>query len=117
MSKMVEGIVKYTIGEDFDGSGDEITGSFTYPVIDDVQDAIDTLGESDTKKLLQKAIKIQYANSARIKLQVANGHIVSRELSEETKAKLKATRVKQQVAIAKLKELSPEQLAELGITL
>ena len=117
MGKKITATVSYTIPDNFDNSGDEVSGAFEYLVIDSVEDAISELGEDECKKLLQKSIKIKSANSARVKLMSENKHLAYKELSEESKAKLKDTRKKHQDAIRKLQQLDADQLAELGITL
>lgn len=117
MGKMLEATVSYSIPDNFDNAGQEISGSFEYLVIDTIDDAIESLGENDCKKLLQKAIKIQSANKARIKLMSENKHLAYKELSEESKAKLKLTRKRHQDAIKVLQSLDSSQLEELGITL
>ena len=114
---MLEATVKYTVGDSFDDAGQEISGTFEYLVIDNVQDAIDELGESETKKLLQKAIKIQSANKARVKMMSENKHLAYAQQTEEQKAESKLKRTKSANAIRKLQSLSAEQLAELGIEL
>jgi len=117
MSKMLEANVQYSIPEGFDGAGEDVVGTFEYPVIESVEDGVETLGDVECQKLLQKAIKIQFANKARVKLMSDNKHTSYREMSEEQKAENRIDRQKKASAIAKLKTLSPEKLAELGITL
>lgn len=114
--KQIDATVSYTVPENFDNAGSEISGNFQYVNIDSVADATSELGEVECRKLLQKAIKIQSANKARVKLMSENGHTSYTELSEEAKAKLKDTRRKNQNAIRVLQGLTSDKLDELGIT-
>ena len=117
MSKLISATVKYTVPDTFDDAGDEVNGNFEYLIIDTVQDAIDEMGEQECKKLLQKAIKIQSANKARVKLMSENKHLAYAQQTEEQKAESKLKRAKNANAIKKLATLSASQLAELGIEL
>ena len=117
MANKIQATVSYTVPDNFDDAGEEIQGTFEYLVIDSVDEAIEELGEAEVKKLLQKSIKIQSANRARVKLMSENKHLAYKEMSEETKAKMKLARQKNATAIKVLQGLSVEKLAELGIEL
>lgn len=117
MAHKITAEVSYSIPDEFDKAGDEVVGEFTYDVIDSVADGVSLLGEAEAKALLQKSIKIQSANRARVKLMSTNGHLTVREMSEEAKAKVKATSRKNREALKVLRGLSEDKLAELGIEL
>lgn len=127
MAKTIKAQASYTIPDDMSeetitrGNHNEddnsVSCEFDLLVIDSVDDAIEELGEGECKSLLQKAIKIKQANSARVKLMSENKHLAYKEMSEETKAKMKLARQKNATAIKVLQGLSVEKLAELGIEL
>jgi len=117
MSKKITAEVSYSIPDEFDNAEEERSGEFTYDVIDSIADGVALLGEDEATSLLQKSIKIQSANRARVKLMSANGHLSAREMSEEAKAKLKTQSRKNRQALSILRGLSADKLEELGITI
>ena len=96
-------------------TGEEITYSFEYQVIDSVQDAVDSIGEEKVKALVQRMLKVDANNVAREKAKTENGHSTRVALTEEQKSERKASRQadKQLLKAIKDKNLSLSDLENL----
>lgn len=89
-----------------------ISYDFNYLVIDNVDDAIETLGEDKVKSTIQRMLKIDANNIAREKAKTENGHSSRKPMSEEQKAQAKAQRQadKELLAVLKSKGLTLQDL-------
>lgn len=96
-------------------SGENVEYSFEYAAFDSLNDAIEQLGEEDVLKRVQRMTKVDASNTAREKAKVENGDSVRKAMTEEEKAEAKAERAKNKALLDKIKALSPDQLAALGL--
>lgn len=108
MSKTLQGTGKYKAPD-----GSEVNYEFEYEVFDSVQDAVESLGEAETLKKIQRMVKVDSNNTARERAKTANGHSSRKPLTEEEKQARKAKRAEERALLDKVKNLSPEQLDQL----
>lgn len=111
MAKTIEGQGEYKVKN----TGEVITYDYTFQAFNDLQDALDTIGEDEAFKLIQRMSKVDANNQAREKAKVANGHSSRKPMTEEAKAEAKAERKANQALLAKLKALTPQQREALGL--
>lgn len=109
--KTIEAQGTYTVKD----TGEEVTYSFEYAVIDSIQDAVDSLGEDKVKSVIQRMLKVDANNTAREKAKAQNGHSTRPILSEEEKADRKAKRQadRQLLTLLKSKGLSLEDIENM----
>lgn len=111
MSKVINASGEYTVKS----SGESVQYSFDYPAYDDLQDAIDSLGEDKVFKLVQRMTKVDASNTARESAKMENGHSARKAMTEEQKADAKAERQANKALLDKIRALSPEQRRALGL--
>ena len=111
MSKVIEAQGEYTSKK----SGSKVAYEFEYVAYDNLQDAIDTLGEDKVFKGFQRQVKVDAGNTAREEAKVTNGDSARKAMSEEEKAQAKAERQANKVLLDKIKALPAHERAKLGL--
>lgn len=96
-------------------TGESVGYTFEYDAYENLQDAIDILGEDKVFKLVQRMVKIDAGNTAREGAKVENGHSTRKAMSEEDKAEAKAGRAADKALLAKLKSMPAHERAKLGL--
>lgn len=96
-------------------SGEQVTYNFTYVAFDTLDEAIETLGEAKALQTIQRMVKLDANNTAREKAKSANGHSTRPVMSEADKAEAKAKRAQDKALLDRIKALSPEDRAALGL--
>ena len=94
-------------------SDEVINYDFEYPVIDSIEDAVETLQESKVLSLIQRQLKVDANNTAREKAKAVNGHSSRTALTEEQKIENKAARQSVKAMSAFLKSKGITSLDEL----
>ena len=92
--------------------GSQVEYSFEYQVFDDIQDAIDTIGDKVLKHV-QRMVKIDANNVAREKAKVSNGDSVRQPMSEEQKAQAKTQRQSDKKLLDMLRNKGVTSISEL----
>lgn len=111
MPKVINASGEYTVKS----SGESVQYTFEYPAYDNLQDAIDTLGEDKVFKLVQRMTKVDASNTARESAKMENGHSARKAMTEEQKAEAKTERATNKALLDKIKALSPHQRQQLGL--
>lgn len=111
MSKTIEAQGEYKVKS----TGEMVQYDFEYVAFDSLEEAIEQLTEAEVLKRVQRMTKVDASNTARESAKVANGHSSRKAMSEEEKAEAKAKRAQDKALLDKIKHLSPEQLAKLGL--
>lgn len=111
MSEVINGSGEYKSKK----SGNMVGYTFEYASFEDLQDAIDTLGEEKVFKLVQRMTKVDASNNAREGAKAENGDSTRKAMSEQEKAEAKVERQANKALLDKIKALSPEQRKALGI--
>lgn len=96
-------------------TGEAVAYTFEYEAYENLQEAIDTLGEEKVFKLVQRMVKVDASNTAREGAKVENGHSTRKAMSEEEKAEAKQERATDRALLAKLKALSAHDRQKLGL--
>lgn len=109
MSKVITSQGKYGY------EGKEYDFDFSFPVFDSIEDVIESLGETNTLKTVQRMVKVDAQNKARETARAKNGHSTRSALTEEEKAERKDKRAEDRKILSALKEkgLSLEDIASL----
>jgi protein subunit release factor B len=108
MAKEIQSSGQYTVKE----TGKPQSYSFEYRQFENIDDALETLGEAKVLSLVQRMEKVDANNTAREKAKIANGHSTRQPMSEEEKAEKKAERAANKQLLDALKA-NPELLAQL----
>lgn len=108
MARTINGSGQYK-GKD----GKEKTFQFEYPQFDNVQDAIDTLGEDRVLANVQRMSKLDAANVAREKARIASGDSTKKVMTEEEKARAKEARSREREILKALREKGVSSVEEL----
>lgn len=111
MSKVIQATGEYKVK----ATGESTQYDFEFVSYDNLQDAIDTLGEDKVFKVFQRQVKVDAGNTAREEAKVANGHSTRKAMSEEEKVQAKVERQANKALLDKIKALSPSQRAQLGL--
>jgi hypothetical protein len=111
MAKVINASGEYTVKS----TGESVGYKFEYPAYEDLQDAVDTLGEDKVFKLVQRMTKVDASNTARESAKMENGHSARKAMTEEQKAEAKAERASNKALLDKIKGLSAEQRRSLGL--
>jgi hypothetical protein len=108
MPNTIQSSGKYTVKE----TGASVDYDFEFQAFDNLDDAIETLGEAKVLALVQRMVKVDANNTAREKAKVVNGHSARAPMTEEEKAEKKAERQANSKLLAALKN-NPDLLAKL----
>ena len=111
MSKVIEAQGEYKVK----ATGASMSYEFEYVAYDNLQDAIDTLGEDKVFKTFQRQVKVDAGNTAREEAKVTNGHSTRVAMTEEQKAQAKAERQANKALLDKIKALPAHERAKLGL--
>lgn len=111
MSKTIQASGEYKSKK----SGENVGYEYEYSAYDNLQDAIDTLGEDKVFKLVQRMTKVDASNTAREGAKVANGDSTRVAMTEEAKAEAKAERQANKALLDKIKALPAHERAKLGL--
>ena len=111
MSKVIEAVGEYKVK----ATGVSVSYEFEFVAYDNLQDAIDTLGEDKVFKIFQRQVKVDAGNTAREDAKVKNGHSTRKAMSEEEKAQAKAERQANKALLDKIKALPAHERAKLGL--
>ena len=108
---MIESSGKYTVKE----TGASVDYNFSFEAFDNIDQAIESLGEVKCLALIQRMVKVDANNTAREKAKTANGHSTRPVMSEAEKAEKKVARAEDKALLDAVKALSPEQREALGL--
>lgn len=111
MPNLIQSSGKYTVKE----TGESVNYDFEFQAFENIDDALESLGEAQCLKLIQRMVKVDANNTAREKAKTANGHSTRPVMSEEDKARKKAERQATKQAVDVLKGKSREELEAIGI--
>lgn len=111
MSKTITSVGEYKRK----ATGETVQYNFTYASFESLDDAIETLGEDVVLKNVQRMVKIDASNTAREAAKVANGDATRKAMTEAEKAEAKVKRQADKALLEKIKALSPEDRAALGL--
>lgn len=111
MSKVITGTGEYKVK----ATGESINYEFDFVAYESLEEMIADLGEDKIFKNAQRMLKVDASNTAREKAKVENGHATRKAMTEEEKADAKAKRAGDKALLERIKHLSPEQLASLGL--
>ena len=108
---MIESSGKYTVKE----TGASVDYTFSFEAYENIDQAIESLGEVKCLALIQRMVKVDANNTAREKAKTANGHSTRPVMSEAEKAEKKVARAEDKALLDAVKALSPEQREALGL--
>lgn len=111
MSKIIESQGEYKSKK----SGEAVAYSFEYVAFADLAEAIESLGEAEVLKRVQRMTKVDASNTAREKAKVENGDSTRKVMTEEEKSEAKAERATNKALLDKIKALTPSQREALGL--
>ena len=109
MAKAIQSIGTYSVKE----TGAEVEYGFEYQAFDSMQDAINSLGETECLALVQRMTKVDANNTAREKAKVANGHSARKPMSEAEKAQAKLDRTANKSLLQALRAKGIKSLEDL----
>ena len=93
-------------------TGETVNYNFSFTSYEDVESAVDELGEVKVLALINRMVKVDSGNTAREKAKTANGHSARVPQTEEQKAEKKAERIANKQLLEALKA-NPDLLAQL----
>jgi hypothetical protein len=93
----------------------EVSFEFEYQSFANLQEAISELGEDKVLRDVQRMVKLDASNTSRESAKIANGDSTRKVQSEEDKAQAKVKREQDKALLAKIKNLSAEDRALLGL--
>jgi len=108
---MIESSGKYTVKE----TGATVDYAYSFEAYENIEQAIESLGEVKCLALIQRMVKVDANNTAREKAKTANGHSTRPVMSEEEKAEKKVARAEDKALLDAVKALSPDQREALGL--
>jgi hypothetical protein len=108
MSKEIQSSGQYTVKE----TGESQSYTFSYNAFENIDDALEVLGEAKVLALVQRMVKVDANNTAREKAKTANGHSTRAPMTEEEKAEKKQARAADKQLLEALKS-NPDLLAQL----
>ena len=107
--KIIESQGEYTVK----ATGAKVNYSFAFQAFDNLNDAIQVLGEDKAFEAIQRMVKVDANNTAREKAKSANGHSTVVKQTEEQKAKAKVSRQADKALLIALKAKGISSLEEL----
>lgn len=111
MAKVIQSQGQYTVKS----SGESVNYEYEFVAFNDLNDAIEALGEAECLKRVQRMTKVDANNTAREKAKSENGHSTRPVMSEAQKAEAKQERQANKALLDKIKALSPSQREALGL--
>lgn len=111
MSKTITSTGEYNVKD----TNEKVSYSFEYEQFDNLNDAIEQLGETKVLRDVQRMTKLDANNTSREKAKTENGHGTRKAMTEEQKAEAKEERKQNKALLDRIKNLSKEQREALGL--
>ena len=95
-------------------TGAPVEYQYKYISFDSLDEAVEMLEEAQVLKLVKRMTKVDASNTAREAAKAANGDSTRHVMSEEDKAKAKASRAVDKAILNKIKAMPREEREALG---
>lgn len=111
MSSTINGQGQYKVKS----TGESVNYDFEYLAYESLEEMVSEIGEDKVFKNAQRMLKVDASNVAREKAKIENGHATRKTMSEADKSAAKAQRAEDKELLNRIKGLSAEQRAALGL--